>query len=127
MEYVCPNCAQRTIPGKDKFFASPPAPAKCKACGKFCAESRGPSIAISIVSNVGIIVAFYAAILRFSFVPFVVYAMVLVTLLWLRQRFVPLFPITDAVATGERRLRVLGIVAFLVFIVIGTLSTILWK
>jgi hypothetical protein len=127
MEYICPNCNERTIPGKDKFFAAPHAPAKCQACGKFCAESRGPSVALSVASSVGIMVAFYAAILGSSVVPLVAYAVALVTLLWLRQRFVPLFPITDAVATGERRLRTFTLVAFVAVIAIATLSSQLWK
>ena len=82
---------------------------------------------MSVASNVGLFVALYVAIVRMSFVPFGVYAVALAALLWLRQRFVPLFPITDAVAAGERRLRMVSIVAFVALIAVGAVSSALWK
>ena len=127
MSFICPNCRQRTIPGNAKFFAAPHAPAKCDACGTLCAESRGPAVAVSIAANIGLFVALFAAVRYFSMMPLVVYGVALIAVLWLRQRFVPLFPITEAVAAGERRLRTLTLVGFVALVAIASLSSAFWK
>ena len=102
-----------------KLWAAPHAPAKCINCGGLASEPYGPIGLLSMLYQVGFLVAAWGAMALWSWWPLIVYALVLVALVTARLILLPLAPVTAEVAKRESRLRMMGMLAVCALIVVA--------